>query len=68
MVTGFAVASGCVALIPALAVMLGANIGTTLIVQILSFNVAEVAPALILIGVMMFRRASAGPRDFAAGC
>jgi phosphate:Na+ symporter len=56
MVTGFA-AGGLVALIPALAVMLGANIGTTLIVQILSFNVTEVAPALILIGVMMFRRA-----------
>lgn len=63
MVTGFA-AGGWVALIPALAVMLGANIGTTLIVQILSFNVTVVAPALILIGVMMFRRASAGPRDF----
>jgi phosphate:Na+ symporter len=44
--------------------MLGANVGTTLIVQVLSFNVAEVAPALILIGVLMFRRASAAPRDF----
>jgi phosphate:Na+ symporter len=63
MVTGFA-AGGLVDLVPALAVMLGANIGTTLIVQILSFNVAEIAPALILIGVLMFRRASAGPRDF----
>jgi phosphate:Na+ symporter len=63
MVTGFA-AGGLVDLIPALAVMLGANIGTTLIVQLLSFDVAEVAPALILIGVLMFRRGSAGPRDF----
>ena len=63
MVTGFA-AGGLIDLVPALAVMLGANIGTTLIVQILSFNVAEIAPALILIGVLMFRRASAGPRDF----
>jgi phosphate:Na+ symporter len=63
MVTGFA-AGGLVDLVPALAVMLGANIGTTLIVQLLSFNVAEIAPALILIGVLMFRRASAGPRDF----
>jgi phosphate:Na+ symporter len=44
--------------------MLGANVGTTLIVQLLSFNVAELAPALFLIGVLMFRRASAGPRDF----
>ena len=30
----------------------------------LSFDVAEIAPALILIGVLMFRRASAAPRDF----
>jgi phosphate:Na+ symporter len=63
MVTGFT-ASGLVELVPALAVMLGANVGTTLIVQILSFDVAEIAPALILIGLLMFRRASAGPRDF----
>jgi phosphate:Na+ symporter len=63
MVTGFA-AGGLVELVPALAVMLGANVGTTLIVQLLSFNVVELAPVLILIGVLMFRRASAGPRDF----
>jgi phosphate:Na+ symporter len=63
MVTGFA-AGGLVDLVPALAVMLGANVGTTLIVQVLSFHVAEVAPALILIGVLMFRRTSAAPRDF----
>jgi phosphate:Na+ symporter len=63
MVTGFA-AGGLVDLVPALAVMLGANIGTTLIVQLLSFNVAEVSPALILIGVLMFRRTSAAPKDF----
>src|SRR5579862_4585745 len=63
MVTGFA-AGGLVDLVPALAVMLGANVGTTLIVQLLSFDVAEAAPVLILIGVLMFRRASAGPRDF----
>ena len=58
MVTGFA-AGGAVALVPALAVMLGANVGTTLIVQILSFDVAAVSPALILIGVLLFRRAGA---------
>src|SRR5277367_1635776 len=63
MVTGFA-AGGLVELVPALAVMLGANVGTTLIVQLVSFNVAELAPVLILIGFLMFRRASAGPRDF----
>jgi len=55
MVTGFA-AGGFVDLVPALAVMLGANIGTTVIVQVLSFNVAAAAPVLILAGVLMFRR------------
>src|SRR3954468_8314268 len=55
MVTGFA-AGGMVDLVPALAVMLGANVGTTLIVQVLSFDVSRVAFLLILIGVMMFRR------------
>ncbi|MFL5337415.1 MAG: Na/Pi cotransporter family protein [Geminicoccaceae bacterium] len=62
MVTGFA-AGGLVELVPALAVMLGANVGTTLIVQALSFNVAEVAPVLVLVGVLMFRRGTASTRD-----
>lgn len=57
MISGFA-AAGFVELAPALAVMLGANVGTTLIVQILSFDVAMLAPVLILIGVIMFRRDS----------
>jgi phosphate:Na+ symporter len=55
MVTGFA-AGGFVGLAPALAVMLGANVGTTLIVQALSFDVAAFSPVLILVGVLMFRR------------
>ena len=63
MVTGFAT-DGLVALVPGLAVMLGANVGTTLIVQVLSFNVSELAPLLVLLGVLMFRRAQAAPRDF----
>ncbi|WP_253736086.1 Na/Pi cotransporter family protein [Granulibacter bethesdensis] len=62
MLTGFA-AGGLVELAPALAVMLGANVGSTLIVQLLSFDIAAVAPALILIGVMMFRRGQAATRD-----
>ena len=57
MVTAFA-AGGLVDLVPALAVMLGANIGTTLIVQVLSFNVSKVSFLLILIGVFMFRRSA----------
>jgi phosphate:Na+ symporter len=55
MVAGFA-AGGLVELVPALAVMLGANVGTTLIVQVLSFDVSSLAPALVLLGVVMFRR------------
>ena len=55
MVTAFA-AGGLVDLVPALAVMLGANVGTTLIVQVLSFDVSRVSFLLILIGVLMFRR------------
>jgi phosphate:Na+ symporter len=58
MVTGFA-AGGLVDLVPALAVMLGANVGSTLIVQALSLDVSSLAPALILIGVAMFRRGEA---------
>src|SRR5690242_11881164 len=37
---------GMIALVPALAIMLGANVGTTLIVQALSFNITAVAPVL----------------------
>lgn len=59
MVSGFA-AAGLVALVPALAVMLGANIGTTLIVQALSFDVMALAPAAILAGLIMFRRGAGG--------
>ncbi len=62
MVTGFA-AAGLVDLVPALAVMLGANVGSTLIVQVLSFDVTQVAPGLVLIGLLLFRRTTATPRD-----
>lgn len=55
MATGFT-ATGLVSLMPALAVMLGANVGSTLIVQILAFDVAHVAPVLLLGGFIAFRR------------
>jgi hypothetical protein len=48
--------AGLMDLVPALAVMLGANVGTTLIVQALSFNVSTAAPALFLIGLIAFNR------------
>lgn len=54
MIAGFA-AAGTVALVPALAAMLGANIGTALIVQLLSFDASWLSPLLILAGVVAFR-------------
>jgi phosphate:Na+ symporter len=54
-------AAGVIALAPALAVMLGANVGTALITQVLSFDVSLLAPPLVLIGVLTFRW-SAGSR------
>ena len=59
MVTSFT-ASGAIGLAPTLAVMLGANLGSTLITQILAFNISEVAPILVLIGVVLFRSSDDG--------
>ena len=49
-------AGGAVDIVPALAVMLGANVGTTLIVQVLSFDVSLIFPVLVFGGFMAFRR------------
>lgn len=54
---------GLIGLVPALAVMLGANVGTTLIVQVLSFDVSRVAPLFVLVGVIAFHRGRAQTRD-----
>src|ERR1700743_1212603 len=48
-------ADGMVDLVPALAIMLGANVGTTLIVQLLSFDIAAAAPVLFVVGLVTFR-------------
>ena len=48
-------ADGMVGLVPALAIMLGANVGTTLIVQLLSFDISAAAPVLFVIGLVTFR-------------
>ena len=53
-------AEGVVGLVPALAIMLGANVGTTLIVQVLSFDISAAAPILLIIGVVTFRAADNG--------
>jgi phosphate:Na+ symporter len=56
LMTASFVTGGAVDLVPGLAIMLGANVGTTLIVQVLSFNVSAVAPILFLVGVTAFKR------------
>lgn len=50
------VSGGLIGLVPAIAVMLGANVGSTLIVQVLTFPVAAFAPCFILGGVIAFKR------------
>jgi phosphate:Na+ symporter len=59
MATSFA-ARGALDLAPALAVMLGANLGSTLITQILAFDITVVAPLLVLLGVVLFRSSADG--------
>ena len=61
MIASFA-SAGFVALVPALAVMLGANVGTTLIVQALWFDVSRLSPLLLLSGVV-FRAGGSRTRD-----
>ncbi|UGX98199.1 Na/Pi cotransporter family protein [Bradyrhizobium barranii subsp. barranii] len=60
LITSSFAAEGLVSLAAALAIMLGANVGTTLIVQVLSFNIAAVAPVLFVLGLVAFR---SGPRS-----
>lgn len=55
MATSF-IAAGFMTIVPALAVTLGANVGTTLIVQVLSFKVSAVAPLFMLVGLIAFNR------------
>jgi phosphate:Na+ symporter len=52
------IAEGFIGLVPALAVTLGANVGTTLIVQVLTFNIFAIAPVFVLVGLIAFNRGS----------
>jgi phosphate:Na+ symporter len=52
-VAGFA-ERGMIALAPALAVMLGADIGSTIVVQALAFNLQGLVPLLLIAGVGLF--------------
>ncbi|MDE0853902.1 MAG: Na/Pi symporter, partial [Nevskia sp.] len=49
-------ASSALPLSTGLALMLGANVGTAVAVQILSFNVSAAAPILFVIGLLAFKR------------
>jgi phosphate:Na+ symporter len=55
MATAFA-ESGSIPLAAALAAMLGANIGSALIVQLFSFDVSLVFPVFLFVGLAAFRR------------
>jgi len=54
MATSFT-AAGAISLAPALAVMLGANIGSTLVVQLLSVDTSIATPIILFIGFAVFR-------------
>lgn len=47
-------ARGLIGIAPGLAIMLGADIGSTLVVQVLSFDISWLSPALVLVGVTSF--------------
>jgi phosphate:Na+ symporter len=55
MCTSF-IAAGFMSLVTGLAATLGANVGTTLIVQVLTFNVSALAPVFILAGLIAFNK------------
>lgn len=57
-------ADGLVGLMPALAIMLGANVGTTIIVQVLSFNIYAAFPFLIFGGFIAYKLAEGRLQDF----
>ena len=55
---------GLVAAGAGLGVMLGADVGSTLVVQAMSFNIGWLSPALVLLGVLSFLSSEArGPRQ-----
>jgi phosphate:Na+ symporter len=53
-------ASGLIGLAPALAVMLGANVGTAVLCELFVLNTAYIGPPLVLLGVLFFRWSSDG--------
>ncbi len=56
LMTGSFASSGLIDLTPALAVMLGANVGTTIVVQLVSFNIGALFPILMFGGLIAVGR------------
>ena len=54
LITSSFVGQGIIATAPALAVMLGADIGTSVMVQVFSLDLSWLSPLLILVGVILF--------------
>ena len=50
------VADGVIGLVPAMAVVLGANVGTALVTCLLSFDITWLFPLLLFAGLVLFRR------------
>ena len=64
LMTGSLGAAGVIALVPALAVMLGANVGTALVTCALAFDITLIFPLLLFAGLVVFRLAKGtGPRN-----
>jgi len=63
MITASFARQGLVETAPALAVMLGADVGTSLVVQVLSFDLSWLSPLLIVVGVIGFKTSRAAMRQ-----
>jgi len=57
--TGFA-ASGALGFVPGMSLLLGADVGSALVVQILSFDLSWLMPILMLIGGVLFLKGRTG--------
>src|SRR5512141_224355 len=53
-ISAFFAGLGVIGTTPALAVMLGADVGTSLVTLVLSFDLSWLAPLLIFVGVSLF--------------
>ena len=65
MLAGSFASRGLIATAPALAVMLGADVGSAVVAQILAFDIHWLAPVLLLAGVVGFSAGQGARRDMA---